>query len=89
MPDREIRFSPTALNLLLECPRCFWLKYCRGIIRPKGLVPSLCSGMDREIKEYFDKFRGALPPELAGKVDGKLLMIWTYSESGAPPVIRP
>lgn len=73
MSNGEIKFSPSTLNLFLECPRCFWLKYCRGIIRPKGLVPSLCSGMDKEIKEYFDKFRGTLPPELAGKVDGKLI----------------
>ncbi len=33
-------------------------------------------GMDNVIKKYFDKFRGTkkgLPPELVGKVDGKLM----------------
>ncbi len=31
------------------------------------------SGMDIVIKKYFDKYRGALPPELDGKIDGVLM----------------
>jgi hypothetical protein len=37
-----------------------------------GPFPSLPSGLDLLIKVYFDKFRGSLPPELEGKVDGVL-----------------
>lgn len=30
-------------------------------------------GMDTVIKEYFDKYRGKLPPELTGRIDGILM----------------
>ncbi len=69
-----IRLSPTTgLNLYRECPRCFWLHYNKKVQRPRGIFPSLPSGMDLVIKKYFDQYRGALPPELRGKVDGQLL----------------
>ena len=70
-----IRLSPSTLNLFLECPRCFWLQINKGIHRPRGIFPSLPSGMDNVIKKYFDKFRiqGKLPPEIEGKVKGKLV----------------
>jgi len=71
----SIRLSPSTLNLFLECPRCFWLQINRRIHRPRGIFPSLPSGMDNVIKKYFDKFRiqGRLPPEIEGKVKGKLI----------------
>ena len=59
------KLSPSSLNLLEECPRCFWLHY-HGKKRPEGIFPSLPSGMDRILKEHFDRFRdkGKMPPEL-------------------------
>lgn len=74
--------SPSTLGLFKECPRCFWIHIKHGHKRPSGPFPSLPSGLDLLIKEYFDKFRGSLPPELDGKVDGvlfddlKLLESW-------------
>ncbi len=69
-----IRLSPTTgLNLYRECPRCFWLHYNKRVQRPRGIFPSLPSGMDLVIKKYFDQYRGSLPPELHGKVEGQLL----------------
>lgn len=64
----SIRLSPSALNLFLDCPRCFWLEKVKNIKRPRGIFPSLPSGMDRVIKDYFDTARskGKLPPELTG-----------------------
>lgn len=72
---KEIRLSPSTLNLFLECPRCFWLHINERIYRPRGIFPSLPGGMDIVIKVYFDKFRikGDLPPEIEGKVEGKLI----------------
>jgi len=72
---KEIRLSPSSLNLFLECPRCFWLQINEGIHRPRGIFPSLPGGMDLVIKDYFDKYRekGELPPEIQGKIEGKLL----------------
>ena len=69
----SIKLSPSKLNLYLECPLCFWLSE-KGIHRPSGPFPSLPGGIDRKLKVYFDKYRklGKLPPELKGKVEGKL-----------------
>ncbi|MBI2552770.1 PD-(D/E)XK nuclease family protein [Candidatus Uhrbacteria bacterium] len=78
--DREvgrfIQLSASTLSLFKECPRCFWLQLKMGVHRPKTIFPSLPGGMDGVIKTYFDKFRGTkegLPPEIRGKVEGKLL----------------
>jgi len=64
---KSIKLSPSTLNLFLNCPRCFWLDKVKGIKRPRGIFPSLPSGMDREIKNHFDTFRNRkrLPPELS------------------------
>ena len=72
----RIKLSPTTgLSLFRECPRCFWLRYNEKVHRPDTIFPSLPGGMDRIIKEYFDTFRlkGQLPPEIAGKVSGRLV----------------
>lgn len=75
MDKKQIRLSPSSLNLFLECPRCFWLQINEGIHRPRGIFPSLPGGMDSVIKLYFDKYREKkeLPPEIEGKVEGKLI----------------
>jgi CRISPR/Cas system-associated exonuclease Cas4 (RecB family) len=68
-------FSPSAINLINECKRCFYLQHKKGVKRPDGIFPSLPSGMDRILKEHFDSYIGKeeLPPELKKhKVDAKL-----------------
>ncbi len=71
---KQLTLSYSSLRLFLECPRCFWLEKVKGISRPDTIFPSLPGGMDGIIKKYFDRFRasGQLPPELKGKVKGKL-----------------
>ncbi|MCX6357919.1 MAG: PD-(D/E)XK nuclease family protein [Candidatus Aureabacteria bacterium] len=71
---KTIKLSPSALNLFLECPLCFWLEKNEGIKRPRGIFPSLPGGMDLAIKKYFDRYRASdqLPPEVRGNVRGKL-----------------
>lgn len=73
MTEEIVRLSPSSLGLLLDCPRCFWLRFRAGHDRPRGIFPSLPAAMDRKIKAYFDRYRGSLPPELEGKVDGVLM----------------
>jgi len=83
------KLSPSKLNLYLECPLCFWLNE-QGVHRPSGPFPSLPGGMDRKLKIYFDKYRkeGKLPPELKGKVEGKLyddmakMDVWRNARKG-------
>ncbi len=60
------RFSPSTLALLKDCPRCFWLQFRKGVKRPSAPFPSLPSGMDKVLKQHFDRYmeRGELPPEL-------------------------
>lgn len=72
--NEPIRLSPTTgLGLFRECPRCFWLHYNKNVRRPRGIFPSLPGGMDLVIKVFFDQYRGNLPPEISGKVKGKLM----------------
>ncbi len=84
------RLSPATLSIYTECPRCFWLHF-HGIKRPDTIFPSLPSGMDRILKQHFDRYakKGQLPPELSmlkGQVklfdDGGLLADWTSSRRG-------
>ncbi len=62
----KYKLSPSSLNLMEDCPYCFWLQIVKGEKRPYGPFPSLPNGMDRVLKEHFDRFmrRGELPPEL-------------------------
>jgi hypothetical protein len=65
---RTVTLSPSTIGLFLECPRCFWLEKMKGISRPRGIFPSLPGGMDRLLKEHFDRHRadGSEPPEIQG-----------------------
>ncbi|MCX6749471.1 MAG: PD-(D/E)XK nuclease family protein, partial [Candidatus Pacearchaeota archaeon] len=85
--------SPSTLNLLKECPRCFWLSEHKIWARPIGIFPSLPSGMDGVLKRHFDKFmeQGKLPPELCDNSecenlklfdDKTLLAEWRNSRKG-------
>ena len=87
------KLSPSALNLMKDCPRCFWLDKHNVWKRPEGIFPSLPSGMDRILKVHFDKFmeKGELPPELCNNKecigmklfdDKELLKVWQNNWKG-------
>ena len=85
------KFSPSSLNLLKECPRCFWLAFNKDIKRPNGIFPSLPSGMDRVLKDHFDCFmrKHELPPEIKEKCsdcqlfdDEETLKVWRSNFKG-------
>ena len=93
MDKMTFKLSPSALNLMKECPRCFWLHRNKVWKRPSGIFPSLPSGMDKILKIHFDKFRdkGELPPELCNNNhcedmklfdDENLLKIWQSNFKG-------
>ena len=71
---KKIVLSPSSLSVFMECPRCFWLQIVKKKRRPSGAFPSLPSGMDRVLKEHFDRCRkkGIFPPDIDGKIKGKL-----------------
>lgn len=67
--------SPASLNVFKDCPRCFWRYQNKGVRNPSPKFnPSLPSGMDRVIKQYFDSYREKkrVPPELASLKGVKL-----------------
>ncbi|HLD11265.1 MAG TPA: PD-(D/E)XK nuclease family protein [Candidatus Nanoarchaeia archaeon] len=76
------KLSPSALNLIHECPRCFWLDKHNIWKRPNGIFPSLPSGMDIILKIHFDKFceKGLLPPELCKNKDCNGLKLFNDPE---------
>ncbi len=72
----EFKLSPSNLNLLEDCPRCFWLQMVKKIRRPSGPMSSIPIKMDSIIKHYFDRYReqGLLPPIILGQIEGKLAL---------------
>lgn len=86
------KLSPSSINLMIECPRCFWLHIIKKIRRPSGAFPSLPGGMDKILKEHFDRFmeKGELPPELQEHnlkgyklfSDKELLNVWRNNRKG-------
>jgi len=70
--------SPSTLELMKECPRCFWLHFNKKIKRPEQIFPSLPSGMDRILKKHFDNFMeiDKLPPELERYEECKKLTLF-------------
>ena len=85
------KLSPSSINLMLECPRCFYLHIVKNIKRPSGIFPSLPSGMDKILKEHFDRFmkKNELPPEIKEKCAGyglfnekPILDLWRNNRKG-------
>ena len=72
------KLSPSSINLMVDCKRCFWLKLKKVWKRPAGIFPSLPSGMDRILKNHFDHFmkKGKMPPELCEKNECKNLKLF-------------
>jgi hypothetical protein len=76
------KLSPSALNLMKDCPRCFWLDKHKVWKRPAGIFPSLPSGMDKILKIHSDKFRdkGELPPEICENGNCKNMKLFEDKE---------
>ena len=56
--SNELRqVSPTKLNILNACPRCFWLQEVKKIKRPSTPFPTILMKMDKLTKEVFDRAR--------------------------------
>jgi len=72
--NKKIILSPSALEALSRCPRCFWLKYNKKIYQPEGIVSRLASRFDIILKKYDDIYRkiGEMPPILKDKIRGRL-----------------
>ena len=76
------KLSPSAISLMKECPRCFWLTQHKIWKRPSGIFPSLPSGMDKILKIHFDKFmeQGKLPPELCENENCEGMQLYSNKE---------
>lgn len=68
----DFSLSPSKLNVLRDCERCFFDANVLKIERPRGIFPSLPGGVDGVMKKCLDEFRGGMPPHLAGLITGKL-----------------
>lgn len=64
----NMMISASMLGVFKNCPRCFWIDRRARIARPRGIFPSLPSGMDLIIKTFMDTWRrfDRLPPQLLG-----------------------
>ncbi len=70
---KQISLSPSKLNLFRDCPRCFHDAYTLKTPRPRGIMASLMSGIDRTIKPLADHSAGKMPDFLKDHIEGVLL----------------
>jgi len=56
------RFAPSQLNLIHDCPRCFWNTHVGGIPRPRGIFPGLPGAIDRLVQKETLKHAGEGKP---------------------------
>lgn len=68
----EISLSASKLNIFQSCQRCFYDINVLKIPRPDSIVASITGGVDREVKNHFDQYRGLVPPVLSSQVPGFL-----------------
>ena len=54
---RPLKISRANLQLMKECPRCFWLYKHKGIGRPQGYPYTLSIAVDQLLKAEFDEYR--------------------------------
>lgn len=68
--------SPSRINQFADCERCFWLEVNEGLSQPSAPFPSLPIGLDKRLRDYFDRYRGTTtePPELAA-LDADLQLV--------------
>lgn len=52
-----IKLSRSKIELLFECPRCFWLYAGKGIARPFGAPYTINNAVDFLLKQEFDVHR--------------------------------
>lgn len=52
-----IKMSRSKIELLQECPRCFWLYAGKGIARPFGAPYTINNAVDFLLKKEFDEHR--------------------------------
>ncbi|MBI2314769.1 PD-(D/E)XK nuclease family protein [Candidatus Daviesbacteria bacterium] len=52
-----IKLSRSKLELLFECPRCFWFYAGKGIARPFGAPYTINNAVDFLLKKEFDEHR--------------------------------
>lgn len=57
-----IKLSRSKIELLFECPRCFWLYVGKGIARPFGAPYTINNAIDFLLKQEFDEHRRSGTP---------------------------
>ncbi|MBI2670038.1 MAG: PD-(D/E)XK nuclease family protein [Candidatus Yanofskybacteria bacterium] len=66
--SKLLKISRANLQLMKECPRCFWLYKHKDIRRPQGYPYTLSIAVDQLLKHEFDEYRekGEMHPVLLG-----------------------
>lgn len=54
-----VKLSRSKIELLFDCPRCFWLYAGKGIARPFGAPYTINNAIDFLLKKEFDEHRNA------------------------------
>lgn len=65
-----IKLSRSKIELLFDCPRCFWLYAGKGIARPFGAPYTINNAIDYLLKQEFDEHRRLGTPHPLIKREG-------------------
>lgn len=65
-----IKLSRSKIELLFDCPRCFWLYTGKGIARPFGAPYTINNAIDFLLKKEFDEHRASGTPHPLIKREG-------------------
>ncbi|RLG33690.1 hypothetical protein DRN97_04420 [Methanosarcinales archaeon] len=56
------RFSASQMNLMRDCPRCFWLAHRKHVKRPRGIFSGLPGAIDRILQSITATHAGKSKP---------------------------
>ena len=79
--SKQVYLSPSALNVFNDCPRCFWLDKNKRMKQPRGIFPSLPSGMDKVLKAIRKDKKN-------DTADRNTIAAPVYTDSAAADVIK-
>ena len=65
-----LKLSRSKLELLFDCPRCYWLYAGKGIARPFGAPYTINNAIDYLLKQEFDEHRKSGTPHPLIKREG-------------------
>lgn len=77
---QPVQLSYSALSMLKDCKKCFWLDRNKKLVRPQGIKSGMPTAVDGILKEGLEVYRGSLPPALRNIPELEGFQLYTGSD---------